>query len=146
MDDSVNFTSTTLLDQGCKKTLKSGKAKEKAREGNEGVSISLHRLVVEESTRRGERDIVKVLHFAVITRIPPVTVFRNTPSEVEVGACVEEGGSEAKDENVEEGAQLPVLPPLLHLLPQLSHTNAITSSLLLIQVNRLLYFSGFDQP
>ena len=142
----MNFTSITLVDQGCKETLKSSKAEEKAREGNAGVSYSLHLLVVEETTRRRERDIVKVLLFAIITRIPPVAVCRNTSSKDDVGARVEEGGDKAKDEDVEEGAQLPMLPPLLHLLPQLSHTNAITSSLLLIQVNRLLYFSGFDQP
>ena len=45
----MNFTSPALVDQGCQETLKSGKAKEKAREDDEGVSCSLHRLVVEES-------------------------------------------------------------------------------------------------
>ena len=64
----MNFTSTTLVDQGYKEALKSAKAEKKAREANEGVSCSLHRLVVEESTRRRERDFVKVLHFAIISR------------------------------------------------------------------------------
>ena len=135
-DDSVNFTSITLVDQGCKETLKSSKAEEKAREGNAGVSHSLHLLVVKETTRRRERDIVKVLHFAIITCIPPVAVCRNTPSEVEVSARVKEGGAKAKEEDAEEGAPLPVLPPLLQLYPQLSHTNAITSFLFLIHLNR----------
>ena len=82
----MNFTSTTLVDQGYKEALKSARAEEKAREANEGVSCSLHRLVVEESARRRDRDVVKVLHSAIISCIPPVAVCRNTSSEVEVGA------------------------------------------------------------
>ena len=63
---------------------------------------------MEESTRGRERDIVKVLHSAIISCIPPVAVRRKTPNEVEVGARVEEGGGEAKDKDVEEPAQLPM--------------------------------------
>ena len=101
----MNFTSTTLVDQGYKEALKSAKAEKKAREANEGVSCSLHRLVVEESARRRDRDVVKVLHSAIISCIPPVAVCRNTPSEVKVSARVEEGGSKTKEEDVEEPAQ-----------------------------------------
>ena len=80
---------------------------------------------MDESTRRRERDIVKVLHFAIITCIPPVAVCRNTPSEVEVSSTVEERGSEAEDEDVEEPAQFPMLPPFLDLNPQLAQVNGL---------------------
>ena len=101
----MNFTFPAFVDQGCKETFESGKPEEKAREGNEGVSCSLHRLIVEEPTGRRERDIVKVLHSAIIGCIPPVAVSRNTPSEVKVSAHVKEGGSKTKEEYVEEPAQ-----------------------------------------
>ena len=68
-----------------------------------------------------------------ISSIAPVAVevYRKTPNEVEVSAGVEEGGSEAKDEDVEEPAQFPMLPPLVYLPPQLSHLNALSSLQLL---------------
>ena len=95
--------------------------------------------MVDESTRRRQKDKVKVLHAAFrISCIAPVAVCRKTPNEVEVGPGVEEGGSEAKDEDVEEPAQLPMLPPLLHLPPQIFHVNALTSFPLLKRVDRFL--------
>ena len=90
------------------------------------------------SLRRTQRNKVKVLHAAFrISGIAPVAVevYRKTPNEVEVGARVEEGGGEAQDEDVEEGAQLPMLPPLLHLPPQLSHVNVFTFVRLLKHIN-----------
>ena len=54
------------------------------------------------------------------------TGFWNTPSEDEISAGVKDGDGEAEDEDIEEPAQLPVLLPVLDLLPQLSHINAIT--------------------
>ena len=91
-------------------------------------------LEVESSTRRTQRNKVKVLHAAFrISGIAPVAVevYRKTPNEVEVSAGVEEGGSEAKDEDVEEPAQFPMLPPLVYLPAQLSHLNALSSLQLL---------------
>ena len=148
-DDSVNFTSPALVDQSCEETLKTGKPEEKAGEGNVGVSYSLQLLVVEESTRRRQRDEVKVFHAAFrISGIAPVAIYGKTPNEVEVSPGVKEGGSEAKDEDVEEAAQLPMLPPLLHLPPQLYHVNALTAFPLLkrIELIHSYDFSGFDPP
>ena len=102
--------------------------------------------MVDESTRRRQRDKVKVLHAAYrISCVAPVTVCRKTPNEVEVGPGVEEGGSEAKDEDVEEPAQFPMLPPLVYLPPQLSHVNALTSLKLLKRIESIDSYD-FDPP
>ena len=65
-----------------------------------------------------------------------------------VTITVEEGGSEAKDEDVEEPAQFPVLPPLVYLPPQLSHVNALTTLQLLKPIKSIDFydFYGFDPP
>ena len=84
---------------------------------------------MEEPTRRREADEVKVMDAAKVSCI--AAVYRKTPSEVEVSPRVGERGNEAKDKHLEEAAQLPMLPPILHLTEQLSHLDALTSFLLL---------------
>ena len=88
---------------------------------------------MEEPTRRREADEVKVMDAAKVGCI--AAVCRKTPSKVEVSPRVGEGGDEAKDEDVEETAQFPMLPPLLDLTQQLSHVNALTFFLLLKHIN-----------
>ena len=129
----MNFSSWFLVDQSYKETLKTGKDEKKTREGDEGVSQSLHLLGVVDSTRRREADKVKVTDAAKIGFI--ATVCGKTPSEVEVSPRVGDGGSEAEDEDVEEAAQLPMLPPILSLTQQLPHVNALTFFLLLKHIN-----------
>ena len=86
-----------------------------------------------DSTRRRETVEVKVIDAAKISCI--VAVCRKTPSKVEVSPRVGERGDEAKDEDVEETAQFPMLPPLLDLTQQPSHVNALTFFLLLKHIN-----------
>ena len=88
---------------------------------------------MEEPTRRREADEVKVMDAAKVSCI--AAVCRKTPSEVEVSPRVGEGSNEAKDKNLEEAAQLPMLPPILHLTQQLSHVNALTFLLLLKHIS-----------
>ena len=75
---------------------------------------------------------VKILHatFSCIA-----TGCWNAPCEVEVSPGVKESGGDAKDEDAEKPAQLPMLPPLLHLPPQLSHMNVFAFVLLLKHIN-----------
>merc|ERR1719341_1042508 len=104
----MSLSSPAAADQSPDETPNAGKPEKKSREGNVGVGQPLHVLVVEQPTRRRDKGFVEGLQ-ASGSRI--ATVFGNTPSKVEVGAKVKERVGEAESEDVEEPAQLPVLPP-----------------------------------
>ena len=104
-ENFMKFSFPALVDQCNHQTLEARVAEEESREGDEGVAHPLHLLVVEHSARRRDPVEVKVLDAALSCAVP-ATGFRNTPSKVEVGGGVCEGGSEAEDEDVEEPAHL----------------------------------------
>ena len=87
---------------------------------------------MEDPTRRRDTVKVEILHaaFSCIA-----TGCWNARCEVEVSPGVEERGGEAKDEDVEEPAQLPMLPPLLDLPPQLTPVNVFTFVPLLLNIS-----------
>ena len=131
-DDSVKFSSPALVDQCCEETLKSNKSKKKARQGGQGrcklvapPPCSGSFLIVIHCSERvctEKRDGLCQSLARCNNQLycPPVAVCWKTPSKVEVSPRVGERGSEAMDEDVEEPAQLPLLPPILHLPPQVS--------------------------
>ena len=129
----MHLSSPALADQCRDQTVKGGEAKEESGEGNVGVGQSFHLLVVEHPTRRRDLGEVKVLRAAFsYVAARSVTLFWNGPNEVEVSPGVKERGGEAKDEDLEEPAHLPLLPPISDLSPQLFHfSDALTFALVL---------------
>ena len=83
------------------------KGEKKARIGDVGVGQPLHILVVEQPTRRGDKDLVEGLR---PVRCCVFAIFWHAPSKVEVGPKVKDRSNKPKDKHLEISTLLLVLP------------------------------------